>query len=158
MVIVLLVEELHRIGFGRVGNVNIRLHGLVVAVASPLHHDLWGYSQHESVADERTPPCVCAEHLPFGKHIVDALVPLVVRNCHWLVEAANLAKLFEVLIHALIAYNRQRLVKWKIFVSVFLQYGPGIFVQLNFQGIGGLDGGYLYVVMEDVRTFQVGHI
>ena len=62
----LLLEELHGIGLGLLGNLDIGLHGLIVGVAGPLHHHLGRNAAGEREADERTAGSVGANQVALG--------------------------------------------------------------------------------------------
>jgi len=48
------LKELHGIGLGLLGYLNIRLHRLIVGMAGPLHHNLRRYAAGECETDEGT--------------------------------------------------------------------------------------------------------
>ena len=98
-----LVEFLHGFYLDFVCHVNIRFHGLVVAVAGPLHDDLWRYSHAQGIADERPSTRVCTDQFVFGLHDVNSLVPLIIGLSDWLVKTSQLAQFVKIYVHLLIA-------------------------------------------------------
>ena len=61
------LKSLHGIGLGLLGNLDIRLHGLVVGVAGPLHHHLGRDTAGEGDTDEGTPGGMGTYQVALGK-------------------------------------------------------------------------------------------
>ena len=80
------VELRHRGGLDVVHDVNIGLHGLVVGVAGPFHHNVRRDAQRQGVDDESTAAGVGSDQFPFGMDLVLADVALVGRDADFLVD------------------------------------------------------------------------
>ena len=67
------VKEVHGFGFIGRSNVDVGLHGLVVAVAGPFHDHHRRNADGQGVADEGLTGRVRAHELPFGIDLFDAV-------------------------------------------------------------------------------------
>ncbi len=67
----------HRTGLDGVHDVDIGLHGLVVGVAGPFHHDVRGDAQGEGIDDEGAATGVGTDEFPLGLDLVGSDVALV---------------------------------------------------------------------------------
>lgn len=72
-----LIKQFHCIDLGLLGNINIRLHGLVVGVAGPFHDNLRRDTAGESKADEGTAAGMGAYHLILGEGFGSPAKPCV---------------------------------------------------------------------------------
>ena len=145
----------HRTRLDGVHNVDIGLHGLVVGVASPFHHDVGRDAQGESVDDEGAAAGVGANQLPLGLDLVGADVALVGCDADFLIDAGEAAKFLDVAVHRLVGVVRQSLTVLEGGVLVFLQDGLGDFVQFNGEAVGRLLGRDLNVVALDIAAAEV---
>ena len=73
----LLLEELHCIGLGFLGNLDIGLHGLVVGVAGPFHDNLGRDAAGEGEADEGAASCVGANQVALGGSLLHTFTTFV---------------------------------------------------------------------------------
>ena len=79
---------------GGFGDVDVGLHGFVVAVAGEFHHDIRRYSGREGEADEDLAASVGANEFVFGFDFVVTDVVFVVCDRAGRVEAADFAEVF----------------------------------------------------------------
>ena len=126
---------------GVFGDVDVGLHGLVVAVAGPFHHDLRRDATGEGQADEGAAAGVGAQHLVLGKGLLDTLAGTEAYTGDGIVESAELAQVLQIVIHLLVGNHRQGVVPNGLQVLVLFEYGFGIVIEVNGQAVVGLLGG-----------------
>ena len=80
----------HRTCLDGVHDVDVGLHGLVVGVASPFHHDVRGDAEGQGVYDEGAAAGMGADELPLGLDLVGADVALVGGNTDLLIDTGQL--------------------------------------------------------------------
>ena len=103
----------HEIHFGHffgpytVHNIDVRLHGLVVAVPSPFHHDVRGNPTGKCIDDEGATAGVGADKFMLLLDLVYSLVPLVSGDAYLLINTGKFAQLFDVAVHRLVGVNRK---------------------------------------------------
>lgn len=97
------VEQCHGRFFCAVGYVDVRLHAVIVGVASPFHDRIRGNAHHEGVTDEGATATMGAEHLPLGLGDGGFDASCVGDIGQFLVEAAQTTYLFQIIVHFLIA-------------------------------------------------------
>lgn len=100
--------------FDVVGNVNVRLHSLVVAVARPFHHHLRKNTQCKGITDESATPSARAKQGIFRSHLINALIAFIVGLSHRVIDFSKLSQFFEVIVHLLIRNHWQSLVVFKL--------------------------------------------
>ena len=125
------VKLRHRTRLDGVHNVDVGLHGLVVGVAGPFHHDVWGDAEGEGVDYVGAAAGVSANQLPLGLNLVGADVALVGGDADLFIDAGEFAQLLDVAVHRLVGVVRQGLSILEWGVLVFLQDGLGDFVQFD---------------------------
>ena len=91
-----LVELLHGFCLDFVCHVDIGLHGLVVAMAGPLHDYLWGDSHTKGIADERPSSCMRTDKFIFGFHDINSLVPPVIGLPDRFIKTSQLEQLVQI--------------------------------------------------------------
>ncbi len=145
----------HRTRLDGIHDIDVGLHGLVVGVAGPFHHDVRGDAEGQGVDDEGAATGVGADQFPLGLDLVGADVAFVGGDADFLIDAGELAQLLDVAVHRLVGVVRQSLVILEGGVLVFLQNIPGNLVQLDGDAVRRLDGRYLDVVALDVAAAEV---
>ena len=100
------VEFLHRFGLDVVGNVDIRFHCLVVAMASPFHDYLSRYTQCPSTTDECSSASIITYQLVLGFDNIDSFISLIEGLAYRLVNLCQYAELMQIGVHLLIADYR----------------------------------------------------
>ena len=145
----------HRTRLDGIHDVNVGLHGLVVGVAGPFHHDVRGDAEGEGVDDEGAAAGVGADEFPLGLDLVGADVALVGGHADLLIDAGEFAKLLDVAVHRLVGVVRQGLAVLEGGVLVFLQDGLGDLVQFDGNAVCRLDGRDLDVVALDIAAAEV---
>ena len=95
------LEELHGIGLGLLGNLDIGLHGLIVGVAGPLHHHLGRNAAGEGEADEGAASCVGANQVALGGSLLHTFTAFVVSLGNGRIEAGQFAEVLELAVHQL---------------------------------------------------------
>ena len=89
----------------------------------------------------------------FWENFIYALVPLVVRFPYRFVNLREFAQLFQIIIHLLIADNRQYHVVLKLDILVFFKYGFAVIIQFDDQIVGSFYRGYFNMVGFDITSF-----
>ena len=92
----------HRARLDGIHDIDVGLHGLVVGVAGPFHHDIRGDAQGQDVDDEGAAAGVGADQFPFGLNLVGADVTLVGGDADLLIDTGEFAQLFDVAVHRLV--------------------------------------------------------
>ncbi len=120
-------------------------------MAGELHHNLGRDADGEHEADEGLAAAVGSDFGVFGDGDVVAAALAEAGDVDGVIEAAELADLFEVLVHLLIADDRQCEISGEMLVFVFVQDGLGVGVELDLEtGVGLLgdngDGTVLDIV------------
>ena len=142
----------HRARLYGIHDVNVGLHGLVVGVAGPLHHDVGRNAQREGVDDEGAAAGVGTDQFPLGLDLVGSDVALVGRDANLFINSGKAAKFLDVAVHRLVGVVRQGLAVLEGCVLVFLQDSFGNLIQFDGQAVGGLLGGNLDVVALDIAA------
>lgn len=152
------LKDGHGVGFGLFGNVDIWFHGFVVGVTGPFHDDLGRDAGGEGEADEGTAAGMGTDVFVFGLGLFNPLCGSVVGLCDRLVDLAQLAQGLEVLVHLLVADDREGQVARKLFILVLVQdlFCEG--VQVDGEAVVGLLGGHVEDVARDVRAFDLCHV
>ena len=125
------VKFRHRTGLDGVHDVNVGLHGLVIGVAGPFHHDVRRDAEGQGVYNESATAGVGADEFPLGLDLVGADVAFVGGDADFLIDAGELAQLLDVAVHRLVGIVRKGLVVLEGGVLVFLQNIPGNLVQFD---------------------------
>ena len=129
-------------------------------MASPPHDDLGWDAELECGHDERPAAAMGREELVFGLELLVTHAALEVDRPRHRVEASRLAQILQAGVHGHLARHWQshRAGRRRL-VGVLVEYGRGVFVQLDAQGVGGLlrDDGYVLVAMH-VATPQLGNV
>ena len=102
------------------GDVDVGLHGFVVAVTGELHHNVRGDAVGEGKADEGLAAGVGANEFVLGIDFIVAVAVAVASDGVGLVEAANLAEVLQAAVHLLVGDVRQCLSSGEVLVLVFL--------------------------------------
>ena len=145
----------HRARLDGVHDVDVRLHGFVVGMAGPFHHDVRGDAKGEGVDDEGAAAGVGADQFPRGLDLIGADVALVGGDADLFVDTGEFAQLLDVAVHRLVGVVRQGLVVLEGGVLVFLQNIPGNLVQFDGDAVCRLDGRDLDVVALDVAAAKI---
>ena len=124
-------------------------------MSRPFHYHLCRNTESQSITDECASPCVCAEQSIFRRNLINALITLVIGLSYRLIYLCQLAQLFQVIVHLLIADNGQHLVSLKMYIFVLFEDCFAMVIQLNNQTIGSLDGGNLYVVSLNIACAKI---
>ena len=145
----------HRTRLDRIHNVDVRLHGLVVGMAGPFHHDVRGDAQGQGVDDEGAAAGMGSDQLPLGLDLVGADIALVGGDADLLIDTSEFAQLLDVAVHRLVGVVRQSLVVLEGGVLVFLQNSLGNLVQFDGDAVRCLDGRDLDVIALDVAATEI---
>ena len=145
----------HRTCLDGIHDVDVRLHGLVVGVAGPFHHDVRGDAEGEGVDDEGAAAGVGADEFPLRLDLVSSDVSLVGGDANLLIDSGEFTQLLDVAVHRLVGIVREGLVVLEGGVLVLLQNGLGDLVQFDGDAVRRLNGCYLDVVAFDVATAEV---
>ena len=131
----------HRASLDGIHDVDIGLHGLVVGVAGPFHHDVRSDAQGQGVDDEGAAAGVGADEFPLGLDLVGSDVALVGGDANLLIDTSEFAQLLDVAVHRLVGVVRKGLVVLERSILVFLQDGFGDLVQFDGDAVRCLDAG-----------------
>ena len=101
---------------------------------------------------------MCADFGVFGDGDIVSTSLAEAGDVDGLVEAAELADLFEVLVHLLVGDDGKGQVSGEIQVFVFVQNGLGMFVELNLEVSIGLLSSDGEDSVLDIVTMNVGHV
>ena len=149
------VQLVHLLRLDGVRDIYVRLHRLVVGVPRPLHHDVDGDSGGQRIADEGAAGGVGGEKLVFLFHLIRTFPAMIGCQADLLVETGQLTELFQVVVHLLVADDRQRLVVGKGDVFVLLEDAFRDVVQVDDQAVRRLLRGDLDAVVLDVAPPEV---
>ena len=152
------VDDFHCVGFGLFGDVDVGAHCLVVGVAGPFHHDLRRDAAGQGEADECPAPGVGADERPFGVGLLYFLSGAEEHLRDWGVEAAELAKVFEIVVHLLVGDDGEGEAHRVFVVLVLLEYRLGVLAEVDREAVVGLLGGDVDFVVGDVGALEGGHI
>ena len=145
----------HRACLNGINDVNVRLHGLVVGMAGPFHHDVRGDAEGEGIDDEGAAAGVGADQFPLGLDLVGADVALVGGDADFLIDTGELAQLLDVAVHRLVGIVRQGLVVLEGSILILLQNGLGDLIQFDGNAVRRLDGRDLDVIALDVAATEI---
>ena len=145
-----LLHNADGIALGGFGDVDIRLHRLVITVAGELHHNVRSDAIGQGEADEGLAAGVGANEFVLGIDIIVAGAVLVASDGIGRVEAAYLAQILQAAVHVLVGHERQRPALGEVLVLVFFQNGEGVFVEDDGQAVVGLLGGDNHHAVLDV--------
>ena len=145
----------HRTRLDGIHDVDIGLHGLVVGVAGPFHHDVRGNAEGQGVDDEGAAAGMGSDQLPLGLDLVGADIALVGGDADLLIDTSEFAQLLDVAVHRLVGVVRQSLVVLEGGVLVFLQNSLGNLVQFDGDAVRCLDGRDLDVIALDVAATEI---
>ena len=132
-----LLEELHGIGLGLLGNLDIGLHGLVVGVAGPLHQHLRRDAAGEGETDEGTPGGMGTYQVALGGSLFHTFPTLVVNLGDGRIEAYQLTEVLQIAVHQLIGQHRQCTVIREVAMLVLLQDLLGELVKIDGKAVVG---------------------
>ena len=99
-----------------------------------------------------------AQQRVFGCNGVYTLTALVVGLAYRLVDFRKFSQFFQVVVHLLVADDRERLVSFKLHVLVFVKYRPAVVVQFDDKAVSSLYGGDFYMPVPNVAPFEVVHV
>ena len=85
------IQFRHLAGLDGIDDVDVGLHGLVVVVAGPFHHDVRRDAEGEGVDDEGAAAGVGADEFPFRMNLILALIALVGCDSDFLINAGKFA-------------------------------------------------------------------
>ena len=85
-----------------------------------------------------------AKQCVFGRNGVYPLAPFIIGLAYWLVDFGKLAQLLQIIVHLLVADDRESLMPLKLHIFIFIQYRLAVVVQLDDKPFGGLYGGDFY--------------
>ena len=145
----------HRTGLDRIHNVDVGLHGLVVGVAGPLHHDVRGDAEGQGIDDEGAAASMGADEFPLRLDLVGSDVALVGGDADLFIDTGELAQLLDVTVHCLVGVVRKSFVVLEGGILVFLKDGLGDLVQFDGNAVRRLDGRNLDVIALDVAATKV---
>ena len=152
------VDDFHCVGFGLFGDVDVGAHCLVVGVAGPFHYDLGRDALGEGEADEGAAGGVGADEGPLGVGFFDSLAGAVADDGDGVGESAELAEVFEVVVHLLIGDDGEGEAHRELFVLIFFEYRLGVLAEVDREAVVGLLGGDVDFVVGDVGALEGGHI
>ena len=152
------VELLHRLCLDFVNHVDVRLHGLVVAVPRPFHDNLWRYAHRKGMADERPATRMGTYQFPLGLDLVNALLSPEVCLTDHLIDSGKPAKFMQAVIHLLVRDDRQCLVIFEGHVRIPFKDALALLVQLNAQGVVGFYGRDVNMILMDITSAKIEHI
>ena len=89
---------------------------------------------------------------------INTLLSPEVGLAHHLIDTGELAKFMQAFIHLLIGNDRQCLVLFKGYAAVSVQNALALLIQLYAQGIIGLDGRDINMVLMDVTAAKIEHV
>lgn len=114
-----------------------------------------GDAKRHGIADECPSSRMRSYHLVFGMDLVNTVHAPVIRLVDRLVNAGQFTELFQVVVHLLVADDRESLVIPERDVLVFVKDGTAVLVEFNSQQVGGLDGRDFNAVILDVTATEV---
>ena len=150
-----MIELAHGIGLDVVRNVNVGLHCFVVTVPRPFHHDLRRNAEGKGITDKGTTTSMRTEQSIFRRHLIDALIPLVIGLADRFVDTCKFGKLLEVLIHLLVSDHRECLVVFKYHILILLQDSFAVLVEFDDQAVRSLDRSDFDMILLDVASSKV---
>ena len=145
-------------GFDFFGDVDVGFHSFVVGVAGPFHDDLGRDAAREGEADEGAATCVGADEFVFGTGLLHPLAGTHDDTRDRGIESAQLAEVLEVLVHALVGDDGERLTVREFLLFILGEDGFGVFVEVDGQAVVGLLGGDVDAVADHVGALEVGHV
>ena len=86
-----IIKFLHGLGFDFIAHIDIGLHGLVVAVASPFHDYLGRDAHADGIADKAASARMRADDFILWFDLIDAVAALINDDTSRLVESSQLA-------------------------------------------------------------------
>ncbi len=84
------IELLHGLCLDLVTYIDVWLHGLVVAMASPLHDQLRRDTHAESITDERASASMGADDIVLRLDLVKSLTASIIRDTYRFIESCHL--------------------------------------------------------------------
>ena len=124
----------------------------------PFHHHLRRNTQRECIADEGATTGVRTHQFALRRYEVDAFIALVVGFPHRLVDTGQLRQLLQIVVHLLVADDRQYLVPLECHMLVFIEDRPAVIIQLDYEAVGRLDGRNFDMSIFDIAAAQVEDI
>ena len=91
----------------------------------------------------------------FRRHLIDALIPLVVGLADGFVDTSKFSKLLEVLIHPLVSDHGQCLVVLKYHILILLQDSFAVLVELDDQTVRSLNRSDFDMIFLDVASSEI---
>ncbi len=125
---------------------------LLITVPCPFHYNLCRNTESQCITDECPSSCMCAGNAYFGVTSSIPFISFVVGFTYRFVNFCQFSQFFQIIIHFLIADNRQCHVVFKMDVLVFFKYGFTVLVQFNTQTICRFNGGDFYMVGLDITS------
>ena len=153
-----MIKLVHGICLNIIRYVNVGFHSFVVAVSRPLHHHLCGNAERKRVADECPSSGMGAQQRVFGCNGVYTLAAFIVGFAYRFADFRKFPQFFQVVVHLLVADDRERLVSFKLHILVFVKYRPAVVVQFDDKAVSSLYGGDFYMPVPNVAPFEVVHV
>ncbi len=98
------------------------------------------------------------EHLILGKGLFHPGTSAEAHTGDGLVEAAQLTQILQVLVHLLVADDRQGIVTDSLQILILIKNGTGIGIQINGQAVVSLLGGDIDIILGHILLPEVVHI
>ena len=133
-----------------VSNSYVRFHCFIIGMTSPFHYDIDRYSKCKSFTNEGLAPGMGGKELILLIYSVNAVIPTILGYSYRCVDTCEFSKFLDIIIHLLIADYRKYTTVLKLTVFVFLKYGPAMLVQFNCDGVSGLHGRKLNMILTDI--------
>ena len=127
-------------------------------MAGPFHYDLGRDALGEGEADEGAAGGVGTDEGPLGVGFFDSLTGAVADDGDGVGEAAELAKVFEIVVHLLVGDDGEGEAHRELFVLIFFEYRLGVLAEVDREAVVGLLGGDVDFVVGDVGALEGGHI
>ena len=99
-----------------------------------------------------------AQQCIFGRNGIYASAPFIIGSAHRLVDLCQFAQLLQIVVHLLVADDRESLMPLKLHIFIFVKYRLAVVVQLNDKPFGSLYRGDFYISVPDVAFLQIMHI
>lgn len=141
-----------------VSNSYVRFHCFIIGMPRPFHYDIDRYSKCKSFTNESLAPSMGGKELILLIYGVNAVIPSILGYSYRCVDTCEFSKLLDIIVHLLIADYREYATVLKLAVLVFLKYSSAMLVQFNSDGISGLHGRKLNMILSNIALAEIGYI
>lgn len=133
-----------------VSNSYVRFHCFIIGMPRPFHYDIDRYSKCKSFTNESLAPGMGGKELILLIYCVNAVITTILCYPYRCVDTCEFSKLLDIIVHLLIADYRKYATVLKLAVLVFLKYSSAMLVKFNSDGISGLHGRKLNMILTDI--------